>query len=332
MRIYLTISLLFPALVSAAPGDFNLAATAAVVKIHAHAPHQLFVGSGVYLSPDEVITNCHVTRNAHSITVIRGAILLRATAQKSDPQHDLCLLKTAATEVQPVLTVPSSTVKIGDPVYFFGFSGGAGAMFADGQVAALHEYDGGGVIETTTGFGLGASGGGVFDPLGRLLGIATFFTSVPRGHYFATPTEWLEPLRNLPWQAIEPRLGTAFWELPEAHRPFFLRALQCVHQGDWRQLRDIASVWQEHEPFSAEAWLMLGQAAVALGEPDTARHSLQRAVALQPRYDEAWYHLALLDAELGRRDSYTHAQRRLAGLNRVLANKLDQERMCNPWC
>ncbi|HMV52751.1 MAG TPA: hypothetical protein PKC15_03395 [Rhodocyclaceae bacterium] len=46
-----------------------------VAKVRAHtAQGKTFLGSGVVVATDEVLTNCHVTRDASSIAVVKGAL------------------------------------------------------------------------------------------------------------------------------------------------------------------------------------------------------------------------------------------------------------------
>lgn len=54
-------------------------------------------GSGVVISSDEVITNCHVAAKARDISVIVGAKELPARIRYRDLGHDLCQLIAPAT-------------------------------------------------------------------------------------------------------------------------------------------------------------------------------------------------------------------------------------------
>ncbi len=172
-----------------------------VVKVHAHsADGKTALGSGVMVGPGEVATNCHVTRNADSIVVRKGGIWLTVQSQRANMGRDLCLLNVSAAAAPPAAPLRSvADVAPGQTVYSVGFPGGAGSMFANGRIHGLHSFDGAKVIETTTGFNLGASGGALFDDQGRLLGLTTFRARGSRdSHFYAIPSDWLEDLRRQP--------------------------------------------------------------------------------------------------------------------------------------
>jgi hypothetical protein len=81
--------------------------------------------------------------------------------------------------------------KIGDAVNAIGFSGGQVLSMSEGMVTALREVEGGWVIQTDAAFAMGASGGGLFDAQGRLLGLLTFYSPGGEGQYFVVPAQWI---------------------------------------------------------------------------------------------------------------------------------------------
>ena len=102
---------------------------------------------------------------------------------------------------------------------------------SDGVVMDLHRHQGGNVIQSSTGFISGASGGGLFDARGALAGILTFRLRGGDAHYFAAPVAWLEPLlqdesRYVPVAPL-PRALT-YWELAADAQPRFLRAAMAA--------------------------------------------------------------------------------------------------------
>jgi len=181
------------------------------------------VGSGVNLPNGTVVTNCHVTRQAARVQTFlspRGSAQLQA----ADVGHDLCALYFPELNRAPVELGASNTLSVGDPVYAVGFNAGNGLSYQPGEVAELFMHDGGMVIRTTAPFTHGASGGGLFDAQGRLVGILTFLRPTPgRTDYFAVPVEWLVPLAGAPAQAVAPLEGTAFWAEVAERQPAFLR-------------------------------------------------------------------------------------------------------------
>ena len=62
-------------------------------------------------------------------------------------------------------------------------------------MTALYPYRNGRVIQTTAAFRQGASGGGLFDRHGNLVGITTFFKrNGAESSFFAIPVEWVDSL------------------------------------------------------------------------------------------------------------------------------------------
>jgi serine protease Do len=180
-------------------------------------------GSGVRLPNGTVVTNCHVTQRAARVQVFLSTGG-SAQLQAADVGHDLCALLFPELERLPAEIGASRALNVGDRIYAVGFNAGKSLSYQPGEVAELFMHDGGMVIRITAPFTHGASGGGLFDAEGRLVGILTFLRPSPGGTYFyAVPVEWLEALSGVPAQAIAPLAGIPFWaEVPE-RQPAFLR-------------------------------------------------------------------------------------------------------------
>jgi serine protease Do len=297
-----------------------------VVKIHAHSSaSKTSFGSGVFVAPGEVVTNCHVTRNAQSIQVRKGGIWVNVETQQANVGRDLCLLTVPRVPLPPAPVRSVKDVALGQIVYSVGFPGGAGSMFATGRVHGLHAFDGSKVIETTTGFNLGASGGALFDQDGRLLGITTFRARGSRdSHFYAIPADWIAELRREPRQDVGPlpRDVVPFWGEPRARQPYFLQAAPLESEQDWNALRAIAELWAEDDHDDADAWYFLGRANGKLGRSDEAVVGFQRAVQLNPEFGRAWLELGLLYAQLGRSEEFEVVRVSLSALDEDLEQEL----------
>lgn len=298
-----------------------------VVKVHAHsAQGKTALGSGVMVGPGEVATNCHVTRNASSIVVRKGGIWLNVQAQRANMGRDLCLLTVPAASAIPYAPLRSvNEVAPGQTVYSVGFPGGAGSMFANGKIHGLHDFDGAKVIETTTGFNLGASGGALFDDRGQLLGLTTFRARGSRdNHFYAIPVNWLDDLRRQPPETVAPLdLGLQpFWSDPRARQPYFLQAVPLESEEDWEGLRRVAGQWSRDDPADADAWYFLARAEAKLDRPGQAVPAFQRALRLNPEFARAWLELGLLYARLGRTDDLEQVRISLMSLDQDLGQEL----------
>ncbi|WP_018411270.1 S1 family peptidase [Methyloversatilis thermotolerans] len=279
----------------------------AVLKVSALGDGDRFaVGSAVVVGPDIALTNCHVTRHAHTIVLSRGLERHPVVGERADISRDLCLLRTAGPLPYPALDIrPARALNLGEPVIAHGYSGGMEAHFARGVVLDLHAAGGSYIIQTSAGFLQGASGGGLFDASGRLIGITTFLTSAERTEYFAMPADWADRLRERPEKPPQAMNGSALWEQLPAHQPHFMRLLQPIAAQDWAAVAALSAEWTRDEPHAAAAWLMRARAARMLKQPEQASLYLERALE-QAR-----------DSEIELQRIERHA--RLAGLSDVQA-------------
>jgi serine protease Do len=77
-----------------------------------------------------------------------------------------------------------------------------------------------------------------------------------------------------------------FWALPLEQRPYFMQVVIPYQNGDWANLKSIASQWAKQEPASADAWYFLGLAEEGLQQYAEAEQDLKHAYDLNQRdYD-----------------------------------------------
>jgi serine protease Do len=203
---------------------------ASVMRVEAaRAQGGFALGSAVVVGDGLAVTNCHVTREARAIDLVRGELRWPARMQAADTDHDLCLLRAEGLPAPAVPLGHAEQLQRGQAVVALGFTGGVLLQNSPGEVIGLHRLDGAPVVQTNNRFSSGASGGGLFDADGRLVGILTFRL---RGgaHYFAAPSEWLQRLIDggpSMFHAIAPLPANdrAYWERPQASQPPFLRQL-----------------------------------------------------------------------------------------------------------
>ncbi|HAJ72188.1 MAG TPA: serine protease, partial [Methylophilaceae bacterium] len=135
----------------------------------------LAYGSGVVVGENKVITNCHVFRATKEPWISRGEDVYPITSVKADVWHDLCLVNTASMPFKPAKIGSSNTLKLEQEVVGFGHSNGSPApLTSNGVIKGLYDDNLGKVMRTTAKFAMGASGSGLFDMEGNLIGINTF--------------------------------------------------------------------------------------------------------------------------------------------------------------
>lgn len=255
------------------------------------------LGSAVYVAPGRAVTNCHVVRQARHIFLLRQGVRLPARPAAGDAYRDLCFLDVPGLEgAAPAIADPDGR-RVGEAVVAVGYSGGDFAA-TPGRVKGLYSCacDGGQVIQTSAGFAPGASGGGLFDAQGRLLGILTFKSMAGGDFHFAVPVGWLAALsRPLPAEA---NAEQPFWAEASQESGHFLAACDLQARGDWRGLDDLARDWTRQEPADPQAWMALGRAERGLGRAEPARDAFRRALRLDSVHAEALWALQELEFEM----------------------------------
>lgn len=300
-----------------------------VLKVEAvDAQGRFQLGSGVVVGAGTLVTNCHVTRRAARVSVVKGGVRWNAPAQSSDIGHDLCLLRVPGLDAAPPVAISSSTsLKVGQPLVAIGYTGGVGVQVSEGEVIALHDLDAGRIIRSSNGFTSGASGGGLFTSDGALVGILTFRLRGGAAHYFSAPADWLRERigDDARFVALRPLDGSTFWEQPMEQQPFFLQAASLEESGAWDRLLELAEHWARTAPRDAEAPYMRAVADEGLGRDDDARRALLQCLALDAGYVRGWERLARLHHRLGRDDEMRQALDRLNGLDPRLGSVLAAE-------
>ena len=307
------------------PASF-VSASASVVRVEADREQGgLSVGSGVTIAPAIVVTNCHVVRDAVTIRISGGGSLWAVTGQWADGAHDLCFLRAPAWHGRPANLGERGSLQLGQAVAAIGFTGGSRKTLRFGRVQSLHLLDGGRIIETDTAFTSGASGGGLFDPSGALVGLLTFRLRGPNSSYYSLPARWISD--RLPaegqWREIRPLPDAMpFWQRDAATLPYFMRAAPLHSEGRWAELIELTERWSAAEPRDAEPLRFRGEAMQKLDRPAAALAAYTEAVALEPEVPAAWYGLALAYAAIGDAAASGRAGSRLAELDRELAAQL----------
>jgi tetratricopeptide (TPR) repeat protein len=245
---------------------------------------------------------------------------------------DLCLLRTAPMPLRIAPLREAASVRAGEKSFYYGYSGGIEAFFAPGRIATTHPHDGGAVLETSSGFALGGSGGGLFDTEGRLLGITTFLASGHAGGYFAMPAELVRRVRKLPETDVGPVTGLAVWERPDPAQPWFLRVARLGTQSRWQAAADLALEWTRDEPGNADAWHQAGVALSRIDRNQDALLALRRALDLSPAHPDILFHTAIALSRTGGQGEAEAIRLQLAQADAELAEKLGQAIGCSASC
>lgn len=239
------------------------------------------LGSAVVIAKNQVITNCHVVTDANNVNIIHNGVAYPATAVKPDWYHDLCILTVADLDVPSAKLGSSQHLHYETPVFTVGYPDTTTTpVHTFGAVKGLFPMDGGMIIRATSAFRLGASGGGIFDESGRLVGIITLKSRGNTAHYFFMPVEWAMDLMRKPSQALGIAAEKPFWAMAAAKRPYFMQVVQPYVAHDWHALLKVSDAWVKSEPETAESWFYLGLAEYETQKYAQAEEHFKKALVL----------------------------------------------------
>lgn len=299
-----------------------------------HANGGLAYGSGVVVGDNKVITNCHVLRSTKQAWVSRGEDSYPITSVKVDAWHDLCLVSTHTMPFKAAKLGTSLELKRGQEVAGIGHSNGVPApLTSRGYVKGLYPNSPGYVIRTSAKFLMGASGSGLFNMDGRLVGINTFKTAgIGGGIHFALPIEWLDSLEKQAEITTFPIQGKALWEEDEDKKPFYMQAAVPESREDWAKLAEVAKKWTTAEPNTAEAWYTLGVALENLKSNELASKAFNQAYMLDGNNYDALLHLGLIAKSKGDVAELHRIQVALASINEALVDEYVDMMGCEKSC
>lgn len=264
--------------------------TASVFKVKATLPDgSVALGSAVIIARKQLVASCHVIRNARRIEIRRGHETSAATSRAWDIDHDVCVLSAPGVDAPVPRLGGDATLAVGQSVVAIGYPDGGELAAREGTITGLHTFDGARVIQGSAPFEPGASGGGLFDRQGRLVGILTFKARVGGPFHFAVPVAWVQ---NVVAGASEGRRerAEAFWQRRKEELPYFLRAASLEAEGNWPELAALAQEWAATDAENPGSWIAAGKALRALQRDADAAATLQTAAqrnAARPRLSEA---------------------------------------------
>ncbi len=293
----------------------------------------LAYGSGVVVGDNQVITNCHVLRKTKQPWVSQGEETYSVTAVKADRWHDLCLVSTFGMPHKSVPIGKSTDLKKGQEVIAIGHSNGVPApLTSAGFVKSTYDLDQGKVILSSAKFRMGASGSGLFDTEGRLVGINTFKTSGKNSFYYALPVEWLNSLKNKPTETNFPITGTALWEEEEDKKPIFLQVAIPTIKEDWKKLLEVANEWTRKEANNAEAWFEVGFANENLNNLNAAEKAYRQSTKLDNQNTDALLRLGFIAKSKEDKIEIKNIQEQIAKVNPELLEDYHKLVGCSKTC
>lgn len=305
-----------------------------VVMIRGYNPDGgMSYGSGVIVAQNKILTDCHIFRQSKQPWVSRGEDTYTISTVQADRYYDICLVSVDNLPYKPAQLGSANILKKGEQVVGIGFSNGMSApLTAFGELKSLYPLNGGNIIRTTARFALGASGSGLFDGKGRLIGINTFKTPGQNAYYYALPIEWLANLEKQPVETSFPINGKTFWEEEEAQKPFFMQVAVPELQEDWPKLARVSESWTKSEPGNTEAWYELGLANERMGRTSEAEKAYRKSVAINKANTDSLFRIGVIASEKGDQEEVHAINMALLDIDKDLAEEFSKTIGCHTEC
>ena len=262
---------------------------------------QYGLGSGVVVAENQVVTNCHVVANASSISVMSGGAAYHAVGVKPDWEHDVCMLQMEDLPLAPVTMKSSRELKYEQPVFTIGYPSFVPApVSTSGVVKGLFTMDDSVIVRATSTFRQGASGGGLFDDSGALVGLITLKSPGKDAYYYYMSVDWIQALISKPAGPIVVKSELPFWGKPAAEWPYFMKVVYPYLHKDWKGLKVIAEQWAAKEPQNTEAWFYLAAAEYETQDFTIAEQHLHRVLSMNDQHSQAFYYLGMIAEASGK--------------------------------
>ncbi len=283
-------------------------------------------GTGVAISKDHVVTNCHVVANANGIGITKWGTEYSAESLQADWKHDLCILKVQYADLRPIAMADSSKLNYEQPVISISMPADSPAPFvALSTVKALYAFDGEQVIRTQAAFAIGASGSPVFDYEGKLIAISTFKSPGKNAYYYNMPINMVRDLLKTEAVPLNSVQAAPFWDAAETDRPFFMQIVLPYQNNRWQDVQMVANNWVKKEPASAEAWYYLGKAAQNLADVAAAKAHFNKALSLQANHPASLQAIAAIAQGEGKQDEADKIRVTLKEINPQLLEETEAD-------
>ena len=257
-------------------------------------------GSGFFVKPNLIATNCHVTEGAEKGTaklVGKDRIYNIEGVIATDKDNDLSLLKVTASGIKPLSLGNSDTVRIGEIVYVAGHPKGLEGTFSYGLISRRRDKATKERLQMTAPISPGSTGGPVLNRKGEVIGVSV---SVHRAFdaqnlNFAIPSKYLTKLIEQ-----EKPAKTSFPEKQSiSAETYFQRGNLNYELGDY--VGAIADYTEavRLKPDYAIAYCNRGNAKAELGQYVAAITDYDTAIQLKPDYAEAYNNRGITKNQLG---------------------------------
>lgn len=249
----------------------------------------LATGSGVVVSQNTVVTNCHVVAKASSIKVRNAGVEYESLLQIANINRDLCQLYVDSLAAPAVSVAKGKRLTVGQPVYAIGAPRGLELSLSEGIISSLRPCQTSYCIQTTTAISPGSSGGGLFDNHGQLIGITTLTYKESQNLNFALPAAWIADL-------VKGKIGATTTSSEQTHSSdgsisprWILAAKTLESRAAWNELLMLAKDALKIAPKDVEAWYYSALANYKLKNTNDALADAKTALEINQDHWRSWF-------------------------------------------
>lgn len=153
------------------------------------------IGIALAVEPGTLATTCHGIQAGRKLVVLAGKDTVAADLAVTDETLDLCKLSVGPASVKP-LKIAAEEPKAGDRIFVMGVNASGDFALTEGTIRRLVPSPNGAVLDLSVPIAPTGSGGGVFNPHGQLVGIATTLHKLGTHLNVALPVSWLAHIRS----------------------------------------------------------------------------------------------------------------------------------------
>jgi serine protease Do len=153
------------------------------------------IGMALAIDQGTMLTTCHAIPAGGKMVVRVGKEQLPADLTITDEALDLCRLSVAGLTAPPLKLAPEEA-KAGDKIVAVSLDTRGALATAEGTIKAVRKGKAGELLEISTPIGANASGAGIFDQHGKLVGIATVPHDQGTGLHIAIPSTAIAQMRS----------------------------------------------------------------------------------------------------------------------------------------
>ena len=153
------------------------------------------IGMALGIDQGTMVTTCHGIPAGGKLVVRVGKEQLPADLTITDEALDLCRLSVAELTTPP-LKLATDEAKAEDKIVAVAIDAKGALVTTEGTIKAVRKGKSGNLLELSTPIGANASGAGIFDQYGKLVGIATVPHDQGAGVHIAIPSTAVAQMRS----------------------------------------------------------------------------------------------------------------------------------------